>query len=595
MSFSAAQQSAAANTQGGSSDRRDDAQAQPSTPRTPGKAFHKNRSRRLDGDREDISKLHCILSDQFRPLPEVEEDDDRVVRGPTAGLFPLCATASYKFKGDPILRERLKDACVYGYQHLGPDRDVLHLPNLLTLSRSECITFKQELQLLDQVVGYVWKDGTTEEPAFFIDEEDHDRLMHMLENRLASAKPIFRDQKRLLPPLPRWGKGLEYIRYAFCANDFEILGACFRRQVESFLAQLTTLCDFKTERDPPQSEEDHAAIVPSIPPDPFRTSFKDRPSPPPLPTSLKQEITSQSFPPLPEERTAKDARAWRHRARSPSGERHSTAREDQRVQMYRAVQTPLPPSVHDRISNRSSHLQRASPTPAPQGTLTITGGDTTTALAMNATHQGDCDETRRMSDAKHHAGHRTKHETLGTDAPLVTSTSATPSRAIAGAPQGLKMDVVPTWDGDTATLARWIIRVNSIAKKSATIRQQLEHVREVCEQDWEYIRNQIGDYFMNRSWMEKTRKQALAIRYRDSACPRELPSQYFIRKRELLELAYENSESELISDIMAGAPRVWNTILTPRIYRTTSELQQAIKLHEDDLLEMEHLLPERPV
>ncbi|EIW52987.1 uncharacterized protein TRAVEDRAFT_85304, partial [Trametes versicolor FP-101664 SS1] len=92
------------------------------------------------------------------------------------------------------------------------------------------------------------------------------------------------------------------------------------------------------------------------------------------------------------------------------------------------------------------------------------------------------------------------------------------------------------------------------------------------EQDWEYIRNQIGDYFMNRSWMEKTRKQALAIRYRDSGCPRELPSQYFIRKRELLELAYENSESELISDIMAGAPRVWNTILTPRIYRTTSEL-----------------------
>ncbi|EIW61347.1 uncharacterized protein TRAVEDRAFT_69723 [Trametes versicolor FP-101664 SS1] len=176
------------------------------------------------------------------------------------------------------------------------------------------------------------------------------------------------------------------------------------------------------------------------------------------------------------------------------------------------------------------------------------------------------------------------------------------------------MDVVPTWDGDTATLARWIIRVNSIAKKSATIRQQLgmvvpqrltgdaeiwyfslpEHVREACEQDWEYIRNQIGDYFMNRSWMEKTRKQALAIRYRDSACPRELPSQYFIRKRELLELAYENSESELISDIMAGAPRVWNTILTPRIYRTTSELQQAIKLHEDDLLEMENLLPERP-
>lgn len=78
-----------------------------------------------------------------------------------------------------------------------------------------------------------------------------------------------------------------------------------------------------------------------------------------------------------------------------------------------------------------------------------------------------------------------------------------------------------------------------------------------------------------------------------SVCPRELLSQYFICKHELLKLPYKNSESELISDIMTGAPRVWNTILTPCLYQTTSELQQAIKRHEDNLLEMEHLLPER--
>ncbi|KAI0323440.1 hypothetical protein GY45DRAFT_1211297, partial [Cubamyces sp. BRFM 1775] len=176
------------------------------------------------------------------------------------------------------------------------------------------------------------------------------------------------------------------------------------------------------------------------------------------------------------------------------------------------------------------------------------------------------------------------------------------------------MEVVPTWDGDSTTLARWILRVNSIAKKSATVRKQLgsvvpqrltgdaevwyyslpEHVREDCETDWENVRDEIGAYYMNRTWVERTRKQALAIRYREPGYTRELPSQYFIRKRELLELVYNNSESELITEIMAGAPRVWHTMLTPRLYRTTSELQQAIKLHEDDLLELESLIPVRP-
>ncbi|CDO77173.1 hypothetical protein BN946_scf184675.g5 [Trametes cinnabarina] len=174
----------------------------------------------------------------------------------------------------------------------------------------------------------------------------------------------------------------------------------------------------------------------------------------------------------------------------------------------------------------------------------------------------------------------------------------------------LKMEIVPTWDGNPDTLARWILRVNSIAKKSVTIRQQLgsvvpqrftgdaetwyfslpEHVREECKTDWEEIRHEIGQYYMNRSWYEKARKHALAIRFRDSDHTRESPSQYFIRKRELLELVFSYSESELITEIMAGAPLAWKTILAFKQYQTTSELQNAIKTHEDDLLQMESFM-----
>ncbi|KAI0366784.1 hypothetical protein BV20DRAFT_911633, partial [Pilatotrama ljubarskyi] len=172
------------------------------------------------------------------------------------------------------------------------------------------------------------------------------------------------------------------------------------------------------------------------------------------------------------------------------------------------------------------------------------------------------------------------------------------------------MEIVPTWDGNPDKLARWILRVNSIAKKSTTVRQQLgsvvpqrftgdaeiwyfslpERVREECETDWEDIRQEIGRYYMNRSWYEKARKQALAIRFRDTDNSRESPSQYFIRKKELLDLVFSYSESELISEIMAGAPLAWKTILAFKSYQTTAELQNAIKMHEDDLLQMDSFI-----
>ncbi|RDX45326.1 hypothetical protein OH76DRAFT_1304573, partial [Lentinus brumalis] len=170
-------------------------------------------------------------------------------------------------------------------------------------------------------------------------------------------------------------------------------------------------------------------------------------------------------------------------------------------------------------------------------------------------------------------------------------------------------DIVPTWDGDTHTLARWIIRVNTISKKSETVRTQLgmivpqrltgraeqwyyslpEARREQCEQAWDDMRAVIGSYYMNRAWTDRTRKEALAIRYRERGHERELPSDYFIRKKELLELAYDNSEREVNGDIMAGAPFSWHTLIPVDSFNTTEELQTAIKLREEELIRLDAL------
>ncbi|RDX51545.1 hypothetical protein OH76DRAFT_1481445 [Lentinus brumalis] len=143
----------------------------------------------------------------------------------------------------------------------------------------------------------------------------------------------------------------------------------------------------------------------------------------------------------------------------------------------------------------------------------------------------------------------------------------------------LKMDIVPTWDGNTSTLAKWILRVETIARRSP--------MRDHCELSWDNIHDEIEVYYMNRARVERTRKQARALSYREPGHEDELPGQSSIRKRDLVDLVFHNSESEQISEILAGAPRSWLMTLTPRLYHTTRELQNAIKLQEDDLMEIQ--------
>lgn len=67
----------------------------------------------------------------------------------------------------------------------------------------------------------------------------------------------------------------------------------------------------------------------------------------------------------------------------------------------------------------------------------------------------------------------------------------------------------------------------------------------------------------------------------------ELPSEYFIRKRELIKLVYNYTDGEIINEIMNGAPTYWTTVLTPHLYHEVEDFQIAIKFHEDNLMRMD--------
>ena len=51
-------------------------------------------------------------------------------------------------------------------------------------------------------------------------------------------------------------------------------------------------------------------------------------------------------------------------------------------------------------------------------------------------------------------------------------------------------------------------------------------------------------------------------------------------------MVYTLDASELIMEVMDGAPATWNTVLTTQLYRNVVEFQSAIRFHEDSLLRL---------
>lgn len=168
----------------------------------------------------------------------------------------------------------------------------------------------------------------------------------------------------------------------------------------------------------------------------------------------------------------------------------------------------------------------------------------------------------------------------------------------------LKVDIIPTWDGNTDDLGRWLIKVNRFSERSDIGYKQLRYlvparltgaaelwyysqsasIRSKHEEDWGTLKNAIAGYYMNRSYLERQRTRANKARYRQAGYYDETPSEYFIRKLELLEIVYNYSEGELINEIMAGAPSFWSTILAPHLYDSIEGFQMAIKFQEENLL-----------
>ncbi|KAJ7604129.1 hypothetical protein FB45DRAFT_688144, partial [Roridomyces roridus] len=165
---------------------------------------------------------------------------------------------------------------------------------------------------------------------------------------------------------------------------------------------------------------------------------------------------------------------------------------------------------------------------------------------------------------------------------------------------------VPKWDGNPDNLLRWIQRCNLIAEDGPKAWKQLgkiiprvltgpaqdwyfalptDYQRRISA-NWETMRQAVAEFFLTNKWLDKTRTKALRATYRQSGLGREKPTEYFLRKRELLAAVYSFEDSAIMSEIMNGAPRSWCTVLDTQRYKTLVDFHAAVVFHEDTLLDL---------
>jgi hypothetical protein len=170
----------------------------------------------------------------------------------------------------------------------------------------------------------------------------------------------------------------------------------------------------------------------------------------------------------------------------------------------------------------------------------------------------------------------------------------------------LKPELVPQWDGNINTLARWISKVNRISEALTAVHRELgaiiprrltgttetwyysipDRMRRKVETNWDMLKKAISDYWMNHAWLKSQKICANQARYHEPNFSKELPSEYLIRKLDLISLEYDYTDSKTIWLVMAKAPDVWQSILNVQFYSTITEFQNTVKFHKDTLIQL---------
>lgn len=531
---------------------------------------------------------------------------------------------------DDRTRERRDDGIKIGIDPLGKPQ----LRNWKSASRRvQSEVFKKEFLLLEDILYNFWiGDDDEGHKRCAIDKDKYVELLKLLQRKKEAARDSFIFQGLSVLKLPSWGQ--DFAADSFLTiNDFEVVSICFRAEVEYFCSRIDYVHNFDTGRarkaNSSSSDEDDELYdqqnSESI------SGFR-RDAPPHISRTESEEVAEIVIggSSMRKERKTSDISAIRktqsaHLRYRDDVERFLTTRKENKLPKNAKIREVMQ-GRNEGDSEGAEHRDKDDRMPRKPSPL------------RESISREDSEESNDKGERERKKPSRRKLNTGGQppdDDPSDGSDSGKPARKPSGRRLGkntgdlprdtesatkepqfdlkLKIESVPRWNGDTDNIVKWFARINDIATLSKTIHKQLGRVvpkrlegptetwyfslptehRSKIERDWDSLKEALGAYYMNRRWLDRQKSRANRAYYHESGYFKELPSEYVIRKAELLRTVYTMDDTELIMEIMEGAPTQWNTVLTTQLYQDIVEFQNAIHFHEDTLVKLGHERRER--
>ena len=462
-------------------------------------------------------------------------------------VAPVEVLFGYKAR-NPDAVAQIKSYLEIGYEFL--KRNTLKKSYKFSRSVERSTSAARILKLLDDLFLNIQAVLNGDDSDEFIALAPLPRIIIQISLALRSLRAEVRDALIVnglpVPELPIWG-ATNCLDEWWSAQDFGILSVCYRHEVELFLSNLALHI--------PKNNSSEASVVTETSSS-HTQSLTTAPTPPPVEESITMGLAKQ-----------KQAHRRPHASLPAPATLSKAPRFKELLSTTRGVNKPLHSSMYAPEEDDSSSDDASSPH---------------VTFHSNATKPSKSFSTKSSISSDHYkpSGYHFDMK--------------------------IKQDSVPEWDGNADTLARWIIKVRALAQKSESIHQELGKViprrftgaaeawyysipeRDRCEMEesWDTMRAGISDYWMNNDWMSKQKLKATRAKFQEAGYSHELPSEFVIRKRELVSLLWDYSDTELIQLVMESVPSTWHSILHTGFMKTFTQFQNAVKYYEETLLKM---------
>lgn len=487
-------------------------------------------------------------------------------------------------------KEKRDEALALAQEYLG--REPIVLPELVRgpMSRNEARNLREVWDIVSNCLSSPLallrvSKGRHKVAALAIRPDKYAEVINCCSALLAKNMAALLKFNYPIPVMPIFGKNgvSEDAFEVYKFSEFEILGLAFRKEVEAFILYLTRF---------QHRIEEHAAAEKAKKPRESPPHFDSPRGGPRTSTPKKhQELDNSDIESADDE--GEDLAHRTTRFVTPTQHASQSRMDPLRFSMF-------DPEVPRRGKRLTELFGKGGIPPPPLRNGQGPGGDP----SDDSDSDGDSDRGRPgRKIPPPPPGKQPKHPHKHNQAAAEPADS---HKEVSRFDLKLKMDVVPTWDGNTDSLTRWLMKVNSLAKRSTVIFSQLgivapqrfrgnaenwfyslpEDTRDRIQSDWSTLKEAIRGHYMNRHWLDRQKAKANKARYREGGYSKETPSEYYIRKLELLEFVYDYSDAELITEIMSGAPVIWNTILNPHQFVKVTDLQDTIKYYEETLAQL---------